>query len=175
MKTTLLVLLFLFVQTIQQNTVLETDTFFLWEILDLEQAENTGFMYQDCDFKNLLLEGVKLGIIRPYLNDSLEIRSSQETFLNRINQAIILDKIILKSKVKYQVDEIVERKLLAISIYSTKGNLICTFSYKELKENLLSDNSEAMICLGEDLKIPLIEVFDNYSFKTEFLKRVKIE
>ncbi len=175
MKATLFVFLFLGIQITQQNILLEKDDFLVWEILDLEQAENTGFRYQDCDFKKLLLEAVKLGIIRPYLNDSLETRSSQETFLNRTNQAIISNKIILKSKVNYQVDEITDKKLLAISIYSTKGNLICAFSYEELKENLLLENSEAMICLGEDLKIPLIEVFENYSLKTKFLKRIKIE
>jgi len=183
MKTTLLVLLFLFVQTIQQTIDLETDTFLMWEILDLQQAENTGFVYQDCDFLNLLLEAVKLGIIRPYMNDSLQTRLSQQTFLERINQNTISNKTILKSNVEFEFDEIIDnvdkknsnKKLLAISIYSTKGNLICAFSYKELTENLFSENSEAMICLGEDLKIPLIEIFDNYSFKTEFLRRIKIE
>jgi hypothetical protein len=145
----------------------------------LQQAENTGFVYQECDFINLLLESVRLGIIRPYTNDSLQIRLSQEDFLNRTTNRIVLNKIILKSKVNYQVDKISQQEVIAISICSEKGNdkidLVCAFSYEELKANLLTDNSEAMICLGENLKISLVEVFENHSFKTEFLRKVKIK
>lgn len=185
MKISLFLLLFLFwqsisfSQTLNKGEVLKTDTFFVWEVLDLQQAENTGFMYQDCNFINLLLESVRLGIIRPYKNDSLQTRLSQEDFLKRKNKGNILNKIILKSKGNYQLDEILFQKVVVISVYTTEGNdkinLLCAFSYEELEQNLLLNNSEAMICLGEDLKIPLVEVFDNHSFKTEFLRKVKIE
>ncbi|WP_375559758.1 hypothetical protein ACE193_18795 [Bernardetia sp. OM2101] len=181
MKTTLFVLLFFicqsisFSQTLNKEEVLKTDTFFVWEVLDLQQVENTGFMYQDCNFINLLLESVRLGIIRPYTNDDLQMRLAQQVFEYRVNKNNIFNKIILKSKVNYQVDEIFSHEVIAISIYSEKGQLICAFSYQELVQNLLSENSEAMICLGDGLKIPLIEVFENQSFKTEFLKKVKIK
>jgi hypothetical protein len=166
-----------FSQTLQKEKeeILKTDTFLVWEILDLQEAENTGFMYQDCNFIALLLQSIKLGIIRPFANDSLKIRLSQENFLERINQKNTSSKIILKNKMKYQVDEIVYQEILAVSIYSEKGNLICAFRYEELKANLLLDNSDAMICLGENLKIPLIEVFNNHSFKTLFLRKIKKE
>ncbi len=182
-------MLFLFTQTIgfsqnlQENVEIETNTFFVWEELNLEDAENTGFTYQDCHFTNMLLQSVKLGIIRPYANDSLQMRLSQEDFLNRINQKYILSKIILKNKVKFDFDKIIHQEVTAISVYSInekskekeKESLICAFSYQELAQNLLLDNSEAMICLGEGLKIPLIEVFENHSFKTTFLRKRKIE
>ena len=164
-----------FSQTLPKEESLETDTFFMWEVLDLKQAENTGFMYQNCNFKNLLLEGVQLGIIRPFSNDSLQIRLSQEDFLNRTNQKKASNKIILKSKVRYKFDEIIYQDVIAISLYTTEGKLICVFSYKELKANLLLDNSDAIICLGENLKVSLVEVFENRYFKTKFLRKVKIE
>lgn len=185
MKNIFLLLLFLFTQSIgfsqnsQENVEVETNTFYVWEELNLEDAENTGFTYQECNFMNMLLRSVKLGIIRPYQNDSLQIRLSQEDFLNRINQNKILNKIILKNKVKCDFDKVMYQEILAISIYSTneKGSekLICAFSYQELEQNLLLDNSEAVICLGENLKIPLIEIFKNHSFKTTFWKKKKIE
>lgn len=181
MKTTLFVLLFFicqsigFSQTLNKEEVLKTDTFFVWEVLDLQQAENTGFMYQDCNFINLLLGSVRLGIIRPYRNDALQIRLPQEDFVKRKKQGNALNKIILKNKVNYQDYEVLSHEVIAISIYSEKGQLICAFSYEELEQNLLLNNSEAMICLGEGLKIPLIEVFENQSFKTEFLRKVKIK
>ncbi len=163
-----------FSQNLQKNVVGETDTFFVWEELNLEDAENTGFVYQDCDFMNVLLGSVQLGIIRPFANDSLQMRLSQEDFLKRINQNNISNKIILKNKVKCQFDKIIHQEILAISIYSVTRKLICTLSYQELKQNLLLDNLEAMICLVEGLKIPLVEVFDNYSFKTTVLRKRKI-
>jgi hypothetical protein len=123
----------------------------------------------------MLIRSVQLGIVRPFTNDSLQTRLGQEYFEQRINKNKILNKIILKSKVNYQVDKIIYQEILAVSIYSEKGKLICAFSYEELKANLLLDNSEAMLCLGENLKIPLVEVFENSSFKTRFLRRVKIE
>lgn len=170
---------FLFPKNLQQNIASETDAFFVWEILDLQQAENTGFMYQDCNFINLLLESVRLGIIRPYTNDSLQIRLSQEDFLKRKNKGNVLNKIILKSKVNYQVDKIRSQEVIAINIYTTeknnKINLTCAFGYEELEQNLFLNNSEAMICLGENLKISLIEVFENRSFKTDFWRKIKIK
>lgn len=151
----------------------QTATFVVWEELDLEQPENTGFVYQECNFLKLLLNSIKLGVIRPYRNSRLKYRLSQQEFLERIDKVSISNKIILKSKVKIEFGKIIDRQLIAMSIYSEKGKFICSFDYEEVRENWFLDNPEAMICLGEGLKIPLTEVFENRLYKTTLLRKKK--
>ncbi len=193
MKIIFSLLLFLFYQTnyfpqnytkeyTRENQNAKTNTFLVWQELDIEQAENTGFVYQDCNFKTMILQSVILGIMRPYQNDSLQLRLSNQIFEDKIKDKYISSEIVLKNKVKYEYDEVIYQELIAISIYSVneegkgkgKKELICSFSYPELKDHLLLDNPEAMICLGNGLKIPLIEVFENRSFKTRTLRKIKM-
>jgi gliding motility associated protien GldN len=56
----------------------------LWHRISLKQKQNRPFFAAGNEITGLIIEAVKLGIIRPYQNDSLQTRMSQEDFLSNI-------------------------------------------------------------------------------------------
>lgn len=56
----------------------------IWHRISLKQKQNRPFFASGNEITGLIIEAVKLGIIRPYQNDSLQTRMSQEEFLSNI-------------------------------------------------------------------------------------------
>ncbi len=56
----------------------------LWHRVSLKQKQNRPFFATGNEITGLIIDAVKLGIIRPYQNDSLQTRMSQEDFLSNI-------------------------------------------------------------------------------------------
>lgn len=56
----------------------------LWHRIALKQKQNRPFFAAGNEITGLIIDAVKLGIIRPYQNDSLNTRMSQEEFLSNI-------------------------------------------------------------------------------------------
>ncbi|MEM6298719.1 MAG: gliding motility protein GldN [Bacteroidota bacterium] len=52
--------------------------------MDLRQKQNKPFFAKDLEITKLIIEAAKVGIIRPYQNDSLTTRMSQEEFLENL-------------------------------------------------------------------------------------------
>ncbi|WP_338812049.1 gliding motility protein GldN [Bernardetia sp. Wsw4-3y2] len=56
----------------------------LWHRISLKQKQNRPFFATGNEITGIIIDAVKLGIIRPYQNDSLQTRMSQEDFLSNI-------------------------------------------------------------------------------------------
>jgi gliding motility associated protien GldN len=56
----------------------------LWHRISLKQKQNRPFFATGNEITAVIIDAVKLGIIRPYKNDSLKTRMSQEDFLSNI-------------------------------------------------------------------------------------------
>ncbi len=56
----------------------------VWHRVSLKQKQNRPFFAAGNEITGLIMEAVKLGIVRPYQNDSLQTRMSQEDFLKNI-------------------------------------------------------------------------------------------
>ncbi|WP_338762145.1 gliding motility protein GldN [Bernardetia sp. ABR2-2B] len=56
----------------------------VWHRISLKQKQNRPFFAAGNEITGLIIDAVKLGIIRPYKNDSLKTRMSQEEFLSNI-------------------------------------------------------------------------------------------
>ncbi|WP_027003738.1 gliding motility protein GldN [Hugenholtzia roseola] len=56
----------------------------LWYRLSLKEKQNKPLFARQNEITRLLIEATKLGIIRPYENDSLRTRMSYETFFQRL-------------------------------------------------------------------------------------------
>ena len=56
----------------------------LWHRISLKQKQNRPFFAAGNEITAVIIDAVKLGIIRPYKNDSLQTRMSQEDFLSNI-------------------------------------------------------------------------------------------
>ena len=56
----------------------------VWHRIALKQKQNRPFFAAGNEITGLIMEAVKLGIVRPYQNDSLQTRMSQEEFLSNI-------------------------------------------------------------------------------------------
>ncbi len=56
----------------------------LWHRVSLKEKQNRPFFATENEITGLIIDAVKLGIIRPYQNDSLRTRMSQEDFLSNI-------------------------------------------------------------------------------------------
>jgi gliding motility associated protien GldN len=56
----------------------------LWHRISLKQKQNRPFFAAGSEITAVIIDAVKLGIIRPYKNDSLKTRMSQEDFLSNI-------------------------------------------------------------------------------------------
>ncbi|WP_375558998.1 gliding motility protein GldN [Bernardetia sp. OM2101] len=56
----------------------------LWHRISLKQKQNRPFFATGNEITGVIIDAVKLGIIRPYQNDSLKTRMSQEDFLSNI-------------------------------------------------------------------------------------------
>ncbi len=56
----------------------------LWHRISLKEKQNRPFFAAGNEITRLIIEAVKLGIVRPYQNDSLRSRMSQEDFLSNI-------------------------------------------------------------------------------------------
>lgn len=56
----------------------------VWHRISLKQKQNRPFFASGNEITGLIIDAVKLGIVRPYQNDSLQTRMSQEDFLSNI-------------------------------------------------------------------------------------------
>jgi len=56
----------------------------VWHRVSLKQKQNRPFFAAGNEITGLIIDAVKLGIVRPYQNDSLQTRMSQEDFLSNI-------------------------------------------------------------------------------------------
>lgn len=56
----------------------------LWFRMSLKEKQNLPFFALDNEITKVIIDAVKLGIIRPYKNDSLRTRMSQEEFLENL-------------------------------------------------------------------------------------------
>lgn len=56
----------------------------LWFRMSLKEKQNLPFFAVDNEITKVIIDAVKLGIIRPYKNDSLRTRMSQEEFLENL-------------------------------------------------------------------------------------------
>lgn len=56
----------------------------LWHRVALKQKQNRPFFAAGNEITGLIIDAVKLGVVRPYQNDSLQTRMSQEDFLANI-------------------------------------------------------------------------------------------
>jgi gliding motility associated protien GldN len=56
----------------------------LWHRISLKQKQNRPFFAAGNEITGLIIDAVKLGIVLPYKNDSLQTRMSQEDFLSNI-------------------------------------------------------------------------------------------
>jgi len=56
----------------------------LWFRMSLKEKQNLPFFAVDNEITKVIIDAVKLGIIRPYKNDSLRTRMSQEEFLQNL-------------------------------------------------------------------------------------------
>jgi gliding motility associated protien GldN len=56
----------------------------VWHRISLKQKQNRPFFAAGNEITGLIIDAVKLGIVRPYQNDSLQTRMSQEDFLSNI-------------------------------------------------------------------------------------------
>lgn len=68
----------------------------VWHRVSLKQKQNRPFFAAGNEITGLIIDAVKLGIIRPYQNDSLKTRMSQEDFLSNIkipSEDIIYDEV----------------------------------------------------------------------------------
>jgi len=59
----------------------------IWHRISLKQKQNRPFFAAGNEITGLIIDAVKLGIIRPYQNDSLQTRMSQEDFLSNLQIA----------------------------------------------------------------------------------------
>ncbi|WP_375559371.1 gliding motility protein GldN [Bernardetia sp. OM2101] len=65
----------------------------LWFRMSLKEKQNLPFFAVENEITKVIIDAVKLGIIRPYKNDSLRTRMSQEEFLE--NLTIPSDEVTL--------------------------------------------------------------------------------
>lgn len=56
----------------------------LWFRMSMKEKQNLPFFASQNEITKVIIDAVKLGIIRPYANDSLRTRMSQETFLENL-------------------------------------------------------------------------------------------
>ncbi|AFM03339.1 gliding motility associated protein GldN [Bernardetia litoralis DSM 6794] len=56
----------------------------LWFRMSLKEKQNLPFFAAENEITKVIIDAVKLGIIRPYANDSLRTRMSQEEFLENL-------------------------------------------------------------------------------------------
>jgi gliding motility associated protien GldN len=56
----------------------------LWYRVSLKEKQNRPFFARNSEITRLIIEAAKMGIVRPYANDSLRTRLSQEEFIKRL-------------------------------------------------------------------------------------------
>ncbi|PWJ40778.1 type IX secretion system ring subunit PorN/GldN [Sediminitomix flava] len=146
----------------------------MWLRIDLREKINEPYNARGNRLPDLIIQAAKDGMVRPFINDSLQTRMSDQEFRNRLKEEdsgggddewgdwgggadseIDLQKILL---VDVKEDVIYDKRrgvwkndIQAISLtvpaeFSEGGyeKVIASFSYKELVDNLFKDNKFAI-------------------------------
>ncbi len=124
------------------------DQFFrksLWLRLDLKEKQNKALMAKNNEITKVIIEAVKAGILRPFNNDSLATRMSQEQFLQNItipNSSIDDEDILMgmteEGEDPWNPEENTNTTSAAAMEYFPKD-----FTILELKEDLIFDKKRA--------------------------------
>ncbi len=155
----------------------------IWYRIDLNQEANQPMFAKDLEITRIIVEAVKAGILRPFLNDSLNTRMSYEDFIKNLTIANTKKEYLPTQITLLEVREdiIYSKKDLrfyhdiqAINLYipahlhsSKKEKFIAAFSWKEIVENVFKDNPQAVWFNKKDNNehLPLLEAFNKRLFK----------